>query len=232
MKKIILIMGLIVISFFGYISFASGDYSNGTLVEYVGTGSESYSVVVPAKLAPGDEGVVELYGTWGSNHAINVTSDESVDLVNSLNSNDKRTLDVFFDGISAFGDDSKEQFFDNDILVDEMPSDVLFGTWSGKFNYYVEMKDKITFQCNAYYYNVPEGMTFADYVDSEYNDGYDIDGNETSRFMIEEDSNGDLYVTLEPGGMAALYYLDAENNYKVLTPDVVITEGFHCFVIV
>ena len=229
MKKIILIMGLIVISFFGYISFADGNYSNGTLVEYVGTGSEAYSVVVPAKLAPGDEGVVELSGTWGSNHAINVTSDESVDLVNSLNSKDKRTLDVFFDGIGAFGDDSKEQFFDNYILVDEMPSDVLFGTWSGKFNYYVEMKDKITFQFSGYYYNVPEGMTFADYVDSEYNDGYDIDGNERFRFDIIEDDDGNLYIGIE-GLTGPIYYVGAEGNYITLTPDVVITDGFHCFI--
>ena len=51
---------LVVISFLGYISYASNDYSSGTLVEYVAKGSESYSVTVPAKLAPGGSGTVTL----------------------------------------------------------------------------------------------------------------------------------------------------------------------------
>ena len=141
MKKIILIMGLIVISFLGYISFASGDYSNGTLVEYVGTGSESYSVNVPAKLAPGGTGTVILNGTWGSNRVINVTSDKNVVLVNSLNTSDKRTLEVTFEGISEVGNDFESQRFEKSVSIANMPSDVLFGTWSCKFNYNVEISD-------------------------------------------------------------------------------------------
>lgn len=141
MKKILFIIGLIVISFLGYISFASGDYTNGTLVEYVGTGSESYSVNVPAKLAPGGTGTVILNGTWGSNRVINVTADKNVVLVNSLNASDKRTLEVTFDGISEVGNDFGSQRYEKSISIANMPSDVLFGTWSGKFNYNVEVLD-------------------------------------------------------------------------------------------
>ena len=139
MKKIFILVCLVVISFLGYISYASNDYSSGTFVEYVAKGSEAYSVTVPAKLAPGGSGTVTLNGTWGSNRVVNVTADKTVELVNSLNSLDKRTLNVTFGGISESGNDFSSQTFEENISVSTMPSDVLFGTWTGKFNYSVEI---------------------------------------------------------------------------------------------
>lgn len=141
MKKIFILVCLVVISFLGYISYASNDYSSGTLVEYVAKGSESYSVTVPAKLSPGGSGTVTLNGTWGSNREVKVTADKTVELVNSLNSLDKRTLNITFDGISEAGNDFSSQSFEENISVSAMPSDVLFGTWTGKFNYSVEISN-------------------------------------------------------------------------------------------
>ena len=183
MKKIIFIVSLIVISFLSYVSFASGDYSNGTLVEYVAKGSESYNVTVPAKLSPGSSGTVSLDGTWSSNKFIKVSADKTVELVNSLNSLDKRTLDVTFEGINEFGNDFTSQRFDKTVSVSAMPNDVLFGTWTGRFNYNVEFLDNVS-KLNINYFDLDdyggnktstyvllfeEGMTWEEWVNSSFN---------------------------------------------------------------
>ena len=179
MKKIFILICLVVVSFASYISYASNDYSSGTLVEYVAKGSESYSVTVPAKLSPGGSGTVTLNGTWSSNKFIKVSAAKTVELVNSLNSLDKRILDVTFEGINEFGNDFTNQKFDKTVSVSAMPNDVLFGTWTGRFNYNVEffsdiVKINIEYfdsfgEINVYEMQFQKGMTWEEWVNSSFN---------------------------------------------------------------
>ena len=42
-------------------ALATNDYTQGTQVVYTATGSESYTITVPAQLAPGGNGTVTLW---------------------------------------------------------------------------------------------------------------------------------------------------------------------------
>lgn len=119
-------------------------YSHGTQVIYEATGSESYTITVPAVLAPGGEGTVTLSGTWADNRIVTVTADKTVTLTNSILASDTKILDIDFTdedgvyGISEKGNNTEAQTFTQQISVAEVDN-ALFGTWSGKFNYNVEV---------------------------------------------------------------------------------------------
>ena len=136
-KNIFVFVICLVVSFIFGVSFADG---NGTSYEYVANALEEYNLTVPAKMSPGSSGNVVLEGVLNSDYIINVMSDDSVILTNKRNSLDKRTLNVDFGGISEIGNDSSSQLFEKSISIDPMPSDVLFGTWTGVFNYYLEIE--------------------------------------------------------------------------------------------
>lgn len=119
-------------------ALATNDYSQGTQVVYTATGSESYTITVPAQLAPGGSGTVTLSGTWADNRIVTVTADPTVTLKNSIKETDTKTLNVNFGGISEAGSNTTSQTFTKDISVGGI-TDALFGTWSGKFNYNVEV---------------------------------------------------------------------------------------------
>lgn len=74
---------------------------------------------------------------WPSNATVKVTADASVDMLNSINNTDKKTLDVYFDGISEAGSNTTSQTFTKGISVASI-ANALFGTWSGTFYYNVE----------------------------------------------------------------------------------------------
>lgn len=112
------------------------DYSLGTAVKYTAANNENYTITVPAKLAPGQGGTVTLDGFWASNTVVTVTAEENVVLTNSINANDKKTLDVYFDGISEAGDNNGKQTFTAPVSVADIEA-ALFGTWNGQFNYTV-----------------------------------------------------------------------------------------------
>ena len=57
---------------------------------------------------------------------------------NSINSNDKKVLNIGFAGIEKAGDNTEAKSYTEAVSVAAMPADALFGTWSGKFNYNVE----------------------------------------------------------------------------------------------
>lgn len=156
------------------------DYSVGTQVEYSGNGTEQYTITVPAELAPGASGDVTLVGTWASDRIISVTAQEKVTLTNSINENDTKDLAVTFAGIEKAGDNTAEKSYTEAVSVAEMPADALFGTWSGVFEYNVAVKDKVptktlTIEETALSSGVwttieyEEGMTWAQWIDSEYN---------------------------------------------------------------
>ena len=128
--------------------FATNEYNSatpnadiGTQVNYVATGSESYTITVPALLHPSDEGTVTLTGTWASDRTVSVTADESVTLINQLNNTDSADLDITFLGLHKEGSNVSKQLFSEHIVVAEMPANALFGTWRGIFNYNVEIAD-------------------------------------------------------------------------------------------
>ena len=108
-------------------ALATNDYSQGTQVVYEATGSESYTITVPAQLAPGGSGTVTLEGTWADNRIITVTADPTVTLTNSIKAEDQKVLNVHFDGISEAGSNIGSQTFTEGVSVDDI-TNALFGT--------------------------------------------------------------------------------------------------------
>ncbi len=128
------------------------DYTAGTQVVFdaedpdgdgVVTNKESYTITVPAKLAPGDEGMVVLAGTWAVDRYITVTASQEIDMVNSINSTDKKTLAVTFDGIGARGSNTTALTVTKQIVVADFDSKPLFGEWSGLIEYNAEIETRI-----------------------------------------------------------------------------------------
>jgi len=160
-------------------ALATTNYTNGTQVEYTATGSEAYTITVPAQLAPSGSGTVTLSGTWASDRKVTVTANETVPLTNSINANDKHTLDITFAGISKAGDNTQARTYTETVSVAAMPADALFGTWSGTFYYNVEVGaavEMITFIIDGTEYQAEKDMTFGEWCDSEYNtSGYYVD---------------------------------------------------------
>lgn len=106
--------------------------------EQPATGSEGYTIEVPARLTPGESSTVTLRGTWASNCIIAVSADKEVLLTNSIRDTEQKTLNVSFPGIDEYGGDTTSQTFTETIFVEGI-TDVLFGTWSGRFAYYVDV---------------------------------------------------------------------------------------------
>ena len=112
--------------------------THSTAVTYTGTGVESYTVTVPATLAPGESGDVSVSGTWATNRKLTVTAPSTVTLTNSINSSDTKTLAVTFDGIAKTGDNTVAVSDTKTLSVADI-TDALFGTWSGVISYTVSM---------------------------------------------------------------------------------------------
>ena len=219
------IMGIVSIAMF--VSYAS-EY--GTEVEYVASNQSDYTITVPAKLTPkkGESvsGNVVLSGKWASNETIEITADSSVVLENSLNPLDTRELGITFTDMSYAGNDTSASSYTGTVTISAMPNDILFGTWTGKFNYNVEVIDEVIFQVDEYYYVAEKGMTFREFVNSKYNTGIDINGNQHEKLIVVEDSWPYVTYTSQP---AALHYY-GQYGLDVLSPNVVITDGFSCFI--
>ena len=152
MKKIVSLglAGLMLLSACPMVYAADVDYQQGTAVSYTadadnnGDGisdAEYYEVTVPASLAPGSKGTVTASGTWASNRKLTVSADASVRLTNSINNADYKDLTITFPSIELAGSNTAAVTQSAEVAVAAMPSDALFGTWSGAFNYTVEMGD-------------------------------------------------------------------------------------------
>lgn len=154
--------------------------------------AEAYTVTVPAQLAPGASGNVVAQGTWASNRKLTVTADDDVTLTNSINAADQKVLDVTFPGIELAGSNTAAVTDTKVVGVADI-SAALFGTWSGTFNYNVAMSDVaggtetptpeqptnpddgdgeeanlITFTIDGTEYQAEEGMTWAEWLDSDF----------------------------------------------------------------
>ena len=154
----------------------TADYTAGTQVSYTADAdaNREYSITVPALLNPGQSGTVTLKGKWASNETVKVTADATVELTNSINSNDKKVLNITFAGMEKAGDNVEEKTYTENVAVATMPADALFGAWSGRFNYNVEFDDgkqveMISFKLGSTEYQAEKGMTYGEWVVSEYN---------------------------------------------------------------
>lgn len=121
-------------------ALATNDYTAGTRVEYTANASESYTVTVPAVLAPGGSGTVKLSGTWPQNRVVTVTSHTIVTMVNSIKPSDQKVLHVTFTGISEAGSNTGSQTFTETVSVSNI-NNALFGVWRGHFDYTVNIAD-------------------------------------------------------------------------------------------
>lgn len=210
MKKILslTLAALMVVSMVPTAFAADVDYQNGTEVEYTGTrstveddGSVShnaeYTITVPAMLAPGGSGTVTLEGYWPSDATVKVTAEEKVEMVNNINSADKKELAVTFASIEKAGSNTAIVTASAPVSVADI-SNALFGTWAGKFNYNVEYngeaggsgtvtptpdpdqpgdggstvepgEGQISFTIDGVTYLADEGMTWREWLASDYN---------------------------------------------------------------
>ncbi len=171
-----------------YAMLNENDYRAGTKVEYTATNEESYTITVPAKLSPGQSGTVKLEGSWPQNRVITVTADKTVTLINSINTSDTKTLDVYFDGIAEQGDNTRAQTFTQSVSVQTIKN-ALFGTWNGRFNYNVATSNV------AVKSEIPVQATDKDGNDLNAK-SYVIDGNEKDQ-LLSELQNSDLIENAE-----------------------------------
>ena len=225
MKKILslTLAALMVVSMVPTAFAADVDYQNGTEVEYTGSrttvnadGTEThnaeYTITVPALLAPGGSGTVTLQGMWPSDATVKVTAEDKVEMVNNINSADKKTLAVTFTAIELAGNNTVAVSDDETVSVADI-SNALFGTWSGKFNYNVEYNGEAggsgtvtptpdpeqptapdengvirTFVMGVdYQYDAENYQTWGQWVESEYNtDGFYIDTNDYQALKTAE----------------------------------------------
>ena len=133
-------------------ALATNDYSQGTQVTYDATAdndgdgqpdnAEAYTVTVPAKLAPGGSGTVTLEGAWAVDRYVTVTASKEIDMVNSINPADKKTLAVTFDSIGKRGSNTEAIKVTEQISVADIEN-ALFGTWSGLIEYNVGIETRI-----------------------------------------------------------------------------------------
>ena len=202
------------------IALATNDYTQGTQVIYTANGSESYTITVPALLAPGSNGTVTLNGTWAENRTITVTAEPTVTLTNSIKADDQKVLDVTFAGISEAGSNTGSQTFTESVSVADI-TNALFGTWNGKFNYNVEIVGSrakfgehyvTTYHLEGEYDDIVGGRYFAD--------GSAImdiaDGSQQTlpagfvtfptEYEIVDSLNGIVYVISEDGNIINGYY--------------------------
>ena len=137
---------------------------------------ENYTLTVPALLRPGQKGNVTLTGQWASNRTITVTADSTVTLTNSIYALDKKVIDVYFDGISQAGNNTKPQTYIEEVSVGSV-SNALFGTWRGTF-----------------YYNVDASTTFNPY-EIRYYQPYQFNEGTPFEFVFHKDGTIDAYFT-------------------------------------
>ena len=149
----------------------------GTDVVLTGKYTESYyQVTVPASMKPGDSGQVKVVGAWKPSQTLKVTCPNKVTLTY-----EDQTLDVgiTFAGIEQVGSLLDEFNIVKDISVENKA--VMFGTWTGKLEYTVEFIDAqpkiINFTIEDVPYQAEEGMTWLQWIDSDYN---------TGNFVIDE----------------------------------------------
>jgi len=218
MKKILSLMlaALLLVSAVP-VAYATNDYTAGTVVSYAGTGTEAYTVTVPAALDPGESGTVTATGTFPSNKTLSVTAETSVELACGT---DTKTLNVSFPGITLAGSNTNEVTASETVGVegwaDADQNNIaapLFGTWSGHFEYNVELAEanqETGIVYNAWYRltSSTEAILFADeqtmFINQQYaalSPAYGIKGMyEVKGSQILDTSSGEVFATISDDG--------------------------------
>ena len=232
MKKILslTLAVLMVVSMIPTAFAADVDYKNGTEVEYTGTRSTveddgsvahnaEYTITVPAMLAPGGSGTVTLEGYWPSDATVKVTAEEKVEVVNDINSADKKELAVTFASIEKAGSNTAIVTASAPVSVANIEN-ALFGKWAGKFNYNVEYTDGASGSAGE------SGTTGGDSGSTD--SGTTVEPGEGQISFTIEDADGNVNTYLADEGMTWQVWIDSEydtDDYhtdqqnKVLTPD-------------
>jgi hypothetical protein len=210
---------------------------HGTLVEYdaaddanigdsngdgVPDNMEYYIVVVPAKLAPGEAGTVYAAGTWAFNRELVVTADDDVSLLNLGSKSDEKVLGVDFPGLNILGSNVSALYGEEAVAVEGM-SNAFFGKWAGIFEYQVELVysgDEFEFTImhnnEEHTYTAIEGMTWGEWVTSEFNTSATEGCPQAERIAIIEGRDSTEYVGCD--------YDPVEVNYVGMRPDDIIFE--------
>lgn len=240
MKKILslTLAALLLVSMIPTAMAAENNWQGGTKVEYTAATNEQYTVTVPATLTPGGSGDVVASGTWGSNRKLTVTADKDVTLTNSINAADQKVLDVTFAGIELTGSNTESVSDTKQVAVANI-TDAIFGTWSGTFNYNVAMSDvaggtetptpdpddggttvepgegQISFTIDGVTYLADEGMTWAEWVASEYNtDGFQIVSGSLPGQLVPANVNGKTVTTQDGYAIEQSTTIEADYAYQ------------------
>jgi len=109
----------------------------GTTITLNGSGTEEWTVTVPAKMVPGDTGTVKAEGTWAADKFLAVQRPSSVTLAYGA-----QTLDVSISGgtINLIGNSVEAVSKEVEISVEDASR--LFGTWEGILVYQVDLIHK------------------------------------------------------------------------------------------
>lgn len=212
---------------------AGGNWAGGTQVEATGTRSTveddgsvthnaEYTITVPALLAPGSSGTVTLEGYWPSDATVKVTAEEKVEVVNNINSADKKELAVTFASIEKAGSNTAIVTASAPVSVADI-SNALFGKWAGKFNYNVE-------------YNGEAGGSGTVTPTPDPDDGGAVEPGEGQKsFTIDgvtylADAEMDMDAWLDSEYNTGGFYLGSE-GYGIYTPDgnILITDDGRMF---
>ena len=233
MKKILslTLAVLMVVSMVPTAFAADMDYQNGTDVEYTGSRTTvnadgtaihnaEYTITVPALLAPGGSGTVNLEGYWPSDATVKVTAEEKVDMLNNITNGDKKELAVTFASIEKTGSNTAIVTASAPVSVANI-ANTLFGTWSGKFNYNVDYvsgsgntgnsgttepsdpalvpgEGQFVFTIDGKEYLADDGMNWGAWCQSEYNtEGFKVTG---SQYIANDDY---IYIYTNNGSFVA-----------------------------
>lgn len=166
MRKILSLF-MVVCMLFSITTMVSAEEKQ-TTIRYVADGTSSYEVTVPSLMTPGETKQVTLEGTWTTDEKVVVSAPDSVVLTNDIDG-DTEELAVTFDYLSVVGNNRETISLSEDIAVASMPEDVIFGTWEGIVTYTVSVVELISFTIDGVEYQAENGMTWAEWVESEYN---------------------------------------------------------------
>lgn len=119
-----------------------------TIVTYTAPGIEQYEVTVPATLEPNSTTTIDIEGTWASNRELVITTPETVTMVSNITGNEE-VLDVTVSDadknvVVVGGSNRAEITSSAKLSVSSMPSDILFGTYTGTITYNISIEDSLT----------------------------------------------------------------------------------------
>ena len=186
------------------------DYTLGTAVTVEGAGGE-YTVTVPATLNAGEVGTVTAKGYWPKEQTLKVTAPETIEVTHTETSQ-KATVNVDFDGIESLGNDLEEMNIPVSISIDK--GNTKFGTWTGIVEYNVELVIPINFTVDDISYQAEKGMTWAEWVESDYNtEGFYIDKFNATKL----DKEGTTYTLCEMSNITCwgTAEIDTDGVYKL-----------------